>query len=206
MIKATRFLLAAAFALLAPAAVQADTCPRLNFDDQTKPFVSRGGPLVYKLTVTNYGPSTVSDYVVDLVVPPVLTVRSVSRGSTATKGYTRDANGKKVALLPANNGFTYTVSVPSIEAGKTKTVSVKFALAECAPVEFVAITASGHRAGSDACPGSVPNVHVKVKSGLSSKCPAVPAATPPQGFNSWQALASLYDAYPQVSNRGYRGG
>jgi hypothetical protein len=164
-------------AALAPEAV-AQTCPSVSVAVSATPAVKRGGSLVYKATVTNHGPSTVSGFELAINTPALTTVRKTpGRGkSTSTGGL-----------------FGTVLTVPSLPSGKSAKLTLRLSVDKCAP-EVLTIGAIGRKAGTLTCVTSVPDAVIEVKGDN-----ACDNATPrlPTGFTSYEQISQLYDAYPQ---------
>lgn len=90
--------------------------------------------------------------------------------------------------------------MPSLAVGKTQKLTLRLDVDKCAP-DRLSIATTGNFANSistklGSCFAHAPATLVLVKG--ENKCDT--STDIPEGFTSWQQLASLYDAYPQSAN------
>ncbi len=168
-------------AALAPALAAAQ-CPSVSFQVDTPSAVARGRGLTYKITITNHGTTTLSNYEVAVNTPAMATVHRMVGAS------------RKGGASQTQDVFGNIWQVPSLPEGKSKTLTLRLSVDKCAP-EVLTVGAVGRTSGTPAgCLVSAPDAVVEVKG--DNKCDTATPKLPP-GFTSFDQIAALYDAYPQ---------
>jgi len=184
MIKRSTVLAATMGLLYASSLAIAQICPVVILDVDAKPVVTRGRPLTFKAEVTNAGSEALKNYEIIVNIPPSATVRK----------------GPGMHKNPLSDPARFIWQVPSLAVGKTQKLMLRLDVDKCAP-DRLSIATTGNLANSNStrlgsCFAHAPGTLVLVKGENKRDT----SADIPEGFTSWQQLASLYDAYPQSAN------